>query len=105
MIMGTAPIKVLHRHYYYYCSAKSLPRLTRGGGIAVIYRGVLQHYSLVVTTSDFEHASLELIMHFKLSVSQCSIHFLFLSRPSPNKKNRLIESVRMFVAFVDIKKR
>ena len=73
-------------------SAKSFPRLSRGGGLAVIYRSSLQRYISVDATFDFDHTAFELL-HLKLSVSQCAIHFLCLYRPPPSKKNRLTESM------------
>ena len=69
-------------------SAKSFPRLSRGGGLAVIYHSSLQRYISVDATIDFDHTVFELL-HLKLSVSQCAIHFLCLYRPPPSKKNRL----------------
>ena len=75
--------------------AKSSPRLTRGAGLAVIYRSSLQRYISVDATFDFDYTAFEL-MHLKLSVSQCSIHFLCLYSPPPpppSQKNRLTLSM------------
>ena len=77
-------------------NAQSFPRLSRGGGLAVIYRSSLQRYISV----DFDHTVFELL-HLKLSVSQCAIHFLCLYRPPPSKKNRLTESM-FFDQFPDM---
>ena len=66
-------------------SAKSFPRLSRGGGLAVIYRSSLQSYISVDATIDFDHTVFELL-HLKLSVSQCAIHFLCLYRPPPARR-------------------
>ena len=74
-------------------SARSSPRLSRRAGLAVIYRSSLQRYISVDATFDFDYTAFEL-MHLKLSVSQCSIHFLCLyPPPPPSKKNRLTESI------------
>ena len=58
-------------------SAKSFPRLSRGAGLAVIYRSSPHSYISVDDTFDFDYTAFEL-MYLKLSVSQCSVHFICL---------------------------
>ena len=67
---------------------KSVPRCTRAGGIAVIYKEQLK----VSFTSNFsfQHSSFELL---ELTLSApVQIHFYCMYRPPPNKKNGLHDS-------------
>ena len=69
---------------------KSLPRETRAGGIAVIYKEQLN----VSFTSDFifQHSSFELL-EMSLSCEKTKhIHFFCMYRPPPNKNNGLKNS-------------
>ena len=73
---------------------KSFPRLSRGGGLAVVARNTIS-LSLEFTSSfTFDHSSFELVM-VTLSLSNRSTHFFCIYRPPPNRKNKL--SVSLFI--------
>ena len=67
---------------------KSLPRETRGGGIAIIYKDYLK----IDLKSDFtfNHTSFELV---QLTISAPEhLHFFCLYRPPASKKNKTLDS-------------
>ena len=73
---------------------KSFPRLTRGGGLAVVARKAIFQSLKFTSSFTFDHSSFELVM-VTLSLSNRSTHFFCIYRPPPNSKNKL--SVSLFI--------
>lgn len=68
--------------------ARSFPRSSWGGGIAVIYKDIFSSYVSFNSSFDFDHSSFELF-HIKLSLSQRCFHFFCVYRPPPSSTNNL----------------
>ncbi|WP_419587514.1 endonuclease/exonuclease/phosphatase family protein, partial [Thiolapillus sp.] len=81
-------------------TAKSFPRSSRGGGLAIVLKdSLLPHFSWT-TSLPFCHTSFELI-HATLTLTQKTLHFYTLYRPPPNRKNKLTDSL-FFEQFPDL---
>ena len=83
-------------------AARSFPRLNRGGGLAIIAMShILQHIAFKSSFS-FEHHSHELLQA-TLSLEKRSVNLFCLYRPSPNRKNKLTDSlfVEQLSAFLE----
>ena len=66
---------------------KSVPRATRGGGLAVIFPTSLKSSATVTNSFAFDHSSFELL-ELTLSLQHIQLHFFLLYRPPASKKNQ-----------------
>ena len=73
-------------------SARSFPRLSRGGGIAVVFRDTLSTNLTFKTKFDFDHSSFELIQ-VSVTLQTSALHFMCMYRPPPSRKNKLTDSL------------
>ena len=73
---------------------RSFPRLTRGGGLAIVARKTIFQSLKFTSSFTFDHSSFELVM-VTLSLSHRSTNFFCIYRPPPNSKNKL--SVSLFI--------
>ena len=72
-------------------SARSFPRRSRGGGLAVIFRDTLATNLTYKTKFDFDHTSFELIQ-VSVTLQTSALHFMCMYRPPPSRKNKLTDS-------------
>ena len=73
-------------------SARSFPRRSRGGGLAVVFRDTLSTNLTFKTKFDFDHSSFELIQ-VSVTLQTSALHFLCMYRPPPSRKNKLTDSL------------
>ena len=73
-------------------SARSFPRRSRGGGLAVIFRDTLSTNLTFKTKFDFDHSSFELIQ-VSVTLQTSALHFMCMYRPPPSRKNKLTDSL------------
>ena len=73
-------------------SIRSFPRLSRGGGIAVLAKKNTFNCLTFSTILDFDHSSFELVQA-TLTLQKRSVQFFCLYRPPPSKKNKLSHSM------------
>ena len=78
---------------------KSVPRATRGGGLAVIFRISSKPSATVNNSFAFAHSSFELL-ELTLSLQYIQLHFFLLYRPPPSKKKKLSDAL-FFAQFPD----
>ena len=73
---------------------KSFPRQSRsrGGGIATVYKYTLGSSITFKTSFDFTHTSFELVQA-SITLQHNTLHFFFLYRPPPNRRNNLTDSM------------
>ena len=73
---------------------KSFPRQprSRGGGIATIYKSTLGSNITFKTYFDFTHTSNE-VVQASITIQHNTLHFFFLYRPPPNRRNSLTDSM------------
>ena len=70
---------------------KSVPRATRGGGLAVIFRTSLESSDTVTNFFAFDHSSFELL-ELTLSLQHIQLHiffFIYIQAPSQQEKPTL----------------
>ena len=87
---------VLTQFGYY---MKPVPRATRGGGLAVIFRTSLKPSSTVTSSFAFAHSSFELLEQ-TLSLQHIQLHLFLLYRPPPSKKKKISDAL-FFEQFPD----
>ena len=73
-------------------SARSFPRRSRGGGLAVVFRDTLSTNLTFKTKFDFDHSSFELIQ-VSVTLQTSDLHFMCMYRPPPSRKNKLTDSL------------
>ena len=73
-------------------SARSFPRRSRGGGLAVVSRDTLSTNLTFKTKFDFDHSSFELIQ-VSVTLQTSALHFMCMYRPPPSCKNKLTDSL------------
>ena len=73
-------------------SARSFPRRSRGGGLAVIFRDTLSTNLTFKTKFDFDHSSFELIQ-VSVTLPTSALHFMCMYRPPPSRKYKLTDSL------------
>ena len=73
---------------------KSFPRHSRshGGGIATAYKYTLGSNITFKTNFDFTHTSFE-IVQASITFLHNTLHFFYLYRPLPNRRNNLTDYV------------
>ena len=71
--------------------AKSFPRESRDGGIAVVYNKCLSKRISITATFRFHHQSFE-VMRLSITLTSGNINFFFVHRPPPSRNNQLTES-------------
>ena len=71
--------------------AKSFPRESRGGGIALVYNKCLSNLIFIIATFSFHHQSFEVI-RLSITLTSGNIIFFCLYRPSPSRNNQLTDS-------------
>ena len=73
-------------------AARSFPRPSRGGGLAVIYKNSLATHLTFKSDFNFNHVSFELVQ-VSVTLQYTALHFVCLYRPPPNHKNKLTDSM------------
>ena len=73
---------------------KSFPRqwLSRGSGIATVYKSTLGSNITFKTDFDFTHTSFE-VVQASITLQHNALHFFCLYRPPPNRRNNLTDYV------------
>ena len=71
--------------------AKSFPRESRGGGIAVVYNKCLYKRISITATFCFHHQSFE-VLRLSITLTSGNINLFFLHRPPPSRNNQLTDS-------------
>ena len=73
-------------------SARSFPRRSRGGGLALIFRDTLATNLTFKTKFDFDHTAFELIQ-VSVTLQTSALHFMCMYRPPPSHNNKLMDSL------------
>ena len=73
-------------------TAYSFPRLTRGGGIAVVISDCIRQHVSYNTTFPFDHETFELC-HTTINTNFSKLHIFCIYRPPPSQLNRLSSSL------------
>ena len=68
--------------------ARSFPRESRGGGIAVVHNKCLSNRISITATFCFHHQSFEVI-RLSITLTSGNINFFCLYRPPPSRNNQL----------------
>ena len=74
------------------CRMKSVPRATRGGGLAVIFLTSLKSSSAVSKSSAFDYSSFELL-ELTFTLQYIHLHFSLLYRLPPSKTKQLSDAL------------